>query len=525
MILMLTLALTLPSLADKRDAPRPNIMIILVDDMGFSDLGCYGGEIPTPNIDALGYAGLRFKTFYNTGRCCPTRASLLTGLHPHQAGIGHMTESPTRKSELVDDPYQGYLNKRCVTIAEVLQKADYHTFIVGKWHLGYHRKDTWPLQRGFDRFYGTLAGACHYFNPEPPRGLSLDNEPVDPEPTREDEPYYVTDAFTDYACRFIEEADREDDKPFFMYLSYNAPHWPLHAKKKDIAKHQGKYMLGWDKLKVERHERLKELGIIDPSWVMAPHEGPAWDSLTVEQKKIQDLRMAAYAACMDSLDQNIGILINTLKELDRFDNTLIFFLTDNGACAEGGNLGRGSRNQFFEAGPKTYHTLRYGRCWANASATPFRRYKSSAHEGGIATPLIAHWPEGIKPRTDASLVDHHGYLPDLMPTCIELAGAIYPETYKDRETITPMQGNSLVPLLRGGDEPIHTEPLAWEHQGNRALRHGRWKISWTRGINKWELYDMVRDGTEMNDLAEEMPEKRKELAVLWQAWADRVGVK
>jgi arylsulfatase len=523
-IVVMTGALVMGLSAKSQAAKRPNIIIILVDDMGFSDIGCYGGEIDTPNIDALAKKGVRFKEFYNTGRCCPTRASLITGLHPHQAGIGHMTENPQRASTLENDPYQGYLNNQSVTIAEVLKKADYHTFMVGKWHLGYSRKDTWPLQRGFDRFYGTLAGACHYFKPTAPRGLSLDNEPIAAEPTREGEGYYVTDAFTDYACKFIDDAAKKDDKPFFMYLAYNAPHWPLHAKEKDIKKYQGKYMGGWDKLKAERFERLKTLGIIDSSWDNAPHEGPTWDSIPEDQKKLQDLRMAAYAACVDSIDQNIGILKNKLKAVNRFDDTLIFFLTDNGACAEGGTLGKGTEAQFFDRDGNTYGTLRYGRVWANASSTPFRRYKHWVHEGGMATPMVAHWPNGIKPAADNTLIENFGYLPDFMATCVELAGATYPTTHPGRDAIPPMEGKSLLPLLQGKDEVIHTGPIAWEHEGNRALRDGKWKISWAGKVGKWELYDMEKDRTEMHDLAATMPEKRDAMVKTWKEWAARVGV-
>lgn len=316
---------------------RPNIVIVMVDDMGFSDIGCYGGEIETPHLDQLAADGLRFKQFYNTGRCCPTRASLMTGLHPHQTGIGHMTETPEHPSPLENEPYQGYLNNRCVTLAEVLKQAGYHTLMVGKWHLSYHRREGRPLQRGFDKYFGILAGASHYIKPSGRRGLTYMNDPVEPS-----QGFYTTDAFTDYACRFVEESLVEEEKPFFLYLAYTAPHWPLQAKPKDLAKYEGKYMIGWKALSRRRLERQQAMGLIHPDWKPAPHEGPKWETLSPQQKRILDLRMAAYAGCVDSVDQNIGKLVAKLKELGQFDNTVFFFLSDNGACAEGGILGSGN---------------------------------------------------------------------------------------------------------------------------------------------------------------------------------------
>ncbi|MHC4119579.1 MAG: arylsulfatase [Planctomycetota bacterium] len=489
-------------------APRPNIVIIMVDDMGFSDVGCYGGEIETPNIDALASGGLRFKQFYNTGRCCPTRASLMTGLHPHQAGIGHMTETPQVPSPLENEPYQGYLNDNCVTIAQVLKKAGYHTSMTGKWHLSYHRRGGWPLQRGFDKYFGIIAGASDYFKPEGLRGLTYMNEPFEAP-----EGFYVTDDFTDTACRFIEESLEAEDKPFFLYLAYNAPHWPLEAKAEDLKKYEGKYKVGWHEISRRRLARQREMGLIDPAWKPAPHEGPDWDSLSNEQKYIQDLRMAAYAACIDSVDQNIGKLVRKLKSMDKYDNTIIFFLTDNGACQEGGTLGSGNEKSVRDpmstkgtAGP------RCGRAWANASNTPFRLYKHFVHEGGMASPLVVHWPAGIPRERLGSFVEPFGYLPDFMPTCLELAGAKYPAKWKG-QSIHPMAGKSLVP----------SEPVFWEHEGNRAMRHGKWKLAWA-GEGPWELFDMEADRTEMNNLFETMPHRSAEMPRTWQSWARRTGV-
>ncbi len=497
---------------------RPNIVIVMVDDMGFSDIGCYGGEIETPNLDALAAHGLRFKQFYNTGRCCPTRASLMTGLHPHQAGIGHMTETPERPSPLANEPYQGYLNEQCVTLAEMLQQADYHTLMTGKWHLSYHRKEGWPLQRGFDRYFGIISGASHYVKPTGKRGLTYMNDPVDPP-----EGFYVTDAFTDYACQFVEEALEEEDKPFFLYLAYTAPHWPLQAKTKDLEKYEGTYSVGWETISKRRLERQRAMGLVDPDWIPAPHEGPAWESLSASERRILDLRMAAYAGCVDAVDQNIGKLVRRLKELGEYENTVIFFLADNGACAEGGILGSGNeesiRNPLSTRGTSG---PRCGRAWANASNTPFRLYKHFVHEGGMGTPLIVHWPAGIDSERNGSWVESMGYLPDFMPTCLELAEGTYPTHFRGN-AITPHAGQSLVPLLSIRDETVHDGPVYWEHEGNRALLDGNWKLVWS-GEGPWELYDLAQDRTEMNDLSATYPRRLADMTRLWEGWARRTGV-
>ena len=499
-------------------ADRPNIIIIMVDDMGFSDIGCYGGEVETPNLDGLASNGLRFKQFYNTGRCCPTRASLMTGLHPHQAGIGHMTETPERPSPLENEPYQGYLNQRCVTLAQVLRRAGYHTLMTGKWHLSYHRKEGWPLQRGFDKYFGIISGASHYVKPEGRRGLVFMNEPVEAP-----DGFYVTDAFTDYACEFVEDSVESDDRPFFLYLAYNAPHWPLQAKTKELEKYEGKYAAGWEALSRQRLSRQIEIGLADPSWTPAPHEGPEWARLPLEQRRILDLRMAAYAGCIDSVDQNIGKLVAKLKALGQYENTVMFFLSDNGACAEGGVLGSGDEESLRDA-MSTQGTAgpRVGRAWANASNTPFRLYKHFVHEGGMATPLIVHWPDGISKGRRGRWIESMGYLPDFMPTCLELAGAVYP-THFSGQAILPHSGRSLLPLIKHGDKPIHTDPIFWEHEGNRAMREGDWKLVWSED-GPWELYNLASDRTEMNDLSEEFPKRKATMQRRWEGWARRTGV-
>jgi arylsulfatase len=405
-----------------KQASRPNIIVILMDDMGYSDIGCYGGEINTPNIDKLAKEGLRFTQFYNTARCCPTRASLLTGLYPHQTGIGWMTNDPGDKQD-VERPYgyEGFLNRDCVTIAEAVQDAGYHTYMAGKWHLGYHKKEYWPLQRGFERYYGIISGATSYLKPHGDRSLTLDNNPVEPEGDN----YYTTDAFTNYAIRFIKE--QKDNKPFFLYLAYNAPHWPLHAKQQDIQKYVGKYIKGWDSLRQERYKRQLEMGIIKEQWQLSDRDPGvrAWDALTEEQKRQLDYRMAVYAAQIDCADQNIGKVVDTLKGMGKFDNTLILFLSDNGGCAEPyKDLGGGEFKRIND--PNVWGSVSYGQGWANVSNTPFRLFKVRMHEGGISTPLIAHWPAQIKDQK-GKLTDHCGYLIDIMPTILDVSGATYPD--------------------------------------------------------------------------------------------------
>lgn len=492
--------------AETAQASRPNIIIVLVDDMGYSDIGCYGGEIDTPHIDRLAADGLRFTQFYNSGRCCPTRASLLTGRHPHQVGIGHMTEPPEKPLGF-EGAYQGYLNDRCVTIAQVLGSAGYHTLMTGKWHVGLHREETWPLSRGFDRFYGCLSGAVNYFKPGGGRGIMLDNRPIET-----DDDFYATDTFTDYACQFISEAKQKDDRPFFLYLAYNAPHWPLNSKWEEFMKYKGKYTEGWEALMRQRLARQKEMGLVGAEIDPAPHVGPAWDSLTDKQRDDLDSIMAAYAGCIDSIDQNIGKLTRHLKELDELDNTLIFFLSDNGACQEGGTLGKGSLTMVKDPPLETTQGVRLGLAWANACNTPFRLYKHFLHEGGACTPMIAHWPAGIPKSSAGKYVREYAYLPDFMATCIEVSGAQYPNE------APPCEGTSMVSLLEGSQMPIHVDPIFWEHEGNAAVRWGGWKL--VREYRKpWELYDIDSDRAEMADQARTEPEKMKEMITRWERWA------
>ena len=500
-----------PSLARVTPDPRPNIVVVLVDDMGFSDVGCYGGEIDTPNIDALAAQGLRFTQFYNCGRCCPTRASLMTGLHPHQVGIGHMTETPERPTGL-SGPYQGYLNEDCTTLAEVLRDAGYLTLMTGKWHLGIHREECWPLQRGFDRYYGCLSGAVNYFRPGGNRTIMSGNQPA---PT--DDSFYTTDTFTDVACSFISEATAEDDRPFFLYLAYNAPHWPLNSKWEEYQKYKGRYREGWDALIRSRLARQKEMGLFAEDVVPAPHEGPAWTSLSDKQHDDLDSIMAAYAGCIDSIDQNIGKLVSHLDSLGRLENTVIFFLSDNGACQEGGTLGQGNEAMVRKPPLETTDGVRLGRAWAGAANTPLRLYKHFVHEGGMRTPMIVSWPAQIGAKRGGSFVRQAAYLPDFMPTLVELSDGNYPAD------VPPHAGQSMLPLVEGSDRPIHTEPLFWEHEGNAAVRWGDWKLV-RRYQQPWELFNVRQDPSEVSDLAEQQAEKRDMMIALWETWATEHGV-
>ncbi|HYH56313.1 MAG TPA: sulfatase-like hydrolase/transferase, partial [Anseongella sp.] len=413
---------------------KPNIIVILADDMGFSDIGSYGGEIQTPNLDRLAAGGVRYKQFYNAARCCPTRAALLTGLYPHQTGMGWMAAA-----DLGTPAYQGNLNENCVTIAEVLKTAGYATYMTGKWHLTNERKidgmvtDNWPKQRGFDHYFGIIPGGANYFTPV----LYSDNKKY-PAP----ENFYLTTAISDTSVKFIDQHfAAKSSEPMFMYVAYTAPHWPLHALQADIDKYRELYEAGWDEMRSARFERQKQLGLIPANIVMSPRDKaiPAWDSLSGEKKREMAMRMAIYAAQIDVLDQGVGKIVQKLKEKNQLDNTLIFFLSDNGACAEFISSGESKEVTGRE---NTFESYRIH--WANVSSTPFREYKHYTHEGGIATPLIVHWPEGIDRTLNNSFISEYGHLTDIMATCLEVVNAKYPSNYKG-QAIQPPEGKSLVP--------------------------------------------------------------------------------
>ena len=527
LLVAFALLLALPCSAQHPDPP--DIVIILVDDMGYSDIGCFGGEVQTPTLDKLASDGVRFTQFYNTGRCCPTRASLLTGLYPHQAGIGHMIGDKGKPG------YRGRLSDQSVTIAEVLKTAGYHTAAAGKWHVspfsystgkGSHR-DTWPLQRGFDRFTGSLAGGGNFYHP---KGWMVDNDYVTPH-----DGFYYTDDVTEAAVKFINEAPK--DKPVFAYVAYTAPHWPLHAHEEDIKKYDGVYDKGWDAIRQARYERMIEMGIIDRASKLPQRDSRArdWNDIHGDAKRRWfAAQMAIHAAMIDRVDQGIAKIVASLKERGTLDNTLIMFLSDNGASEETPGMpgikrfakeGQdtkwwGNRPDVFPTGKAdTFHSI--GIPWANVSNTPFRWYKSENHEGGIATPLVVYYPPGTDAKMKGKLAHDPGHVIDLMATCVDLAGASYPGQFQDID-IQPMEGVSLRSALQG--KALNREqPLFFEHEGNAAIRDGRWKL--VRLRNKpWELYDLHADRTETNDLAKQAPGRVKELADQWQAWAKRAKV-
>lgn len=552
--LILTLGLATAGLSnwagaaeEEKDA-RPNIVLIMSDDMGYSDIGCYGGvEHHTPNLDALAADGVRFTQFYNTARCCPTRASLLTGLYPHQAGIGHMMR------DLGYDGYRGVLNRECRTIAEVLRPAGYRTYMAGKWHVtrvvapDADRAD-WPLGRGFEKFYGTINGAGSYFDP---MTLTRQNQYITPEndPEYQPESFYYTDAITDNAVAFLKQHQTESpDKPFFLYLAYTAAHWPMHAPEDAIAKYKGKFDEGYEPLRAARIDAMKKIGLIPPNAELSPG---AEDWAAVDDKAWEARCKEVYAAMVEVMDAGVGRVVDQLKQINQYENTLILFLEDNGACAEDIGrtpgpaapedlkpLGRDELQpkhvppmqtrdgRWVRTGPgvmagaaDTY--IAYGLGWANVSNTPFREYKHWVHEGGISTPLIAHWPAGIKADRAGKLETQPGHLIDIMATCVDLAGANYPAEV-DGRPIKPLEGVSLRPALNG--EPLNrAEPLFWEHESNRAVREGDWKLV-AKADQPWELYNIAADRSELHDLADKEPARVRDLAAKWDAYAARANV-
>ncbi len=506
---------------------RPNIIVILVDDMGFSDIGCYGGEIDTPTIDKLASEGLRFTQFYNCGRCCPTRASLLTGLYPHKTGIGFMTAQDFGKPG-----YRADLNRQCVTIAEALKTSGYSTYMTGKWHVSKDfsedgPKHNWPLQRGFDKFYGTLLAAGSQWDPIT---LTEGNSYTKMKPGE-----FYTEILTNKACEYIQQHDTQ--KPFFLYLAHTAPHWPLHARQKVIEKYRGRFAAGWDKLRAQRLERLKALGILPKESQLSSRDAkvPAWDS--IPHKEWEQSRFEAFAAMVDHIDQSTASLLETLDSKGVRNNTLILFLSDNGGdkqehmYGEIGNTGKPWAYMRYvplytpdgapviagdipgwKLGPaNTYGG--YGTKWAHLSNAPFKKFKKDTYEGGISTPMIAYWPKGIKAKNQ--LRHQPSHVADIMATCLELAQTPYPKSYQG-QTLKPLDGKSLLPVFEK-DQKNH-KSLFWEHHGNRAARVGDWKI--VAGYQQaWELYHISKDRTETQNLASQHPEKVKELSGLYDQWA------
>lgn len=519
-----------PASADPHAGRRPNIVFILADDMGFSDIGCYGSEIETPHIDALAHGGLRFSDFHNSPRCCPSRAALMTGLYSHQAGMGMMTADYGRYPY---PAYAGDLSEKCVTIAEALRAGGYTTLMTGKWHLTPLKvgKHNYPLQRGFDRYYGIINGAASYFDPA---SLTSDNDPI--EVSKDDKDYYLTNAIGDHSVKFIDDA-AHGDKPFFLYAAFTAGHWPLMAPVEAIAKHKGKYAGGWDALRKSRHSKQLAMGLVKPEWGITPRDlrVPAWELASFHPW--EERRMEVYAAQIDLLDQNVGKIVSRLRQLGILDNTLICFMSDNGGNYE--EMGSASQSQgrppfmpyttkdglpvisgnepSIMPGPATTYQS-YGIPWGNTSNTPFRLYKHYAHEGGISTPFIVHWPKGLK---RSGITHTIGHEIDVMPTCLEAAGVSYPTKSKAGTPPPPLEGKSLLPVFQGRE--LADRSLFWEHEGNSAVREGKWKLV-SQFPDYWELYDMEKDRTEMHNLADQFPNQVRKMAADYAVWAKRVGV-
>jgi len=508
-----TAALTLAgcSKSEKASEKRPNIVLIMADDMGFSDIGCYGGEIHTPNIDRLAAGGLRFTQFYNNSICVPTRASLLTGLYPQQVGV--YANSPK-------------VYENCVTLAEVLLQAGYRTLMTGKWHA-----QQIPVERGFDRYFGLCDGCCNYFNPGPrrpgepepgrkltsygyPRRWAVDDKEYKPyAPPNKD--FYTTDAFTDYALKYLDQYGHED-QPFLLYLAYTAPHYPLHAWPEDIDKYRGKYMIGWDELRRQRFERQKAMGLFDKIFTLSPRDENVQRWKDVDNKEEWDLKMAVYAAMIDRMDQNIGRVLAKIRKLDKEENTLVLFLSDNGGCA-------GEANYTPEIPPGPVESYRsVDAPWANASNTPFRKYKVWDHEGGICTPFIAYWPRVI--RKGGEITNQVGHIIDIMATFVEIAVAQYPTSYEGHNVL-PMEGQSLLPIFQGKQRRA-PEALFWQSGPNRhrAVRAGEWKLVKQNLEAPWELYNFENDRLEMNNLIKTYSEKAREFEKLYHDWAKKVGI-
>ena len=511
----LALAFTMLTFANcLAEAPRPNILLILCDDLGYSDLGCYGGEVRTPNLDQLAAQGLRFTQFYNCAVCVTTRAALTTGLHPRQ-GAG------------------GLLRPEMVTLGEVMQRADYATSYTGKWHLGSVRPKR-PIDRGFEEYYGLLSGCSSFFNPAKQDPVFYNGGKSRPfarnakAVTQFPEDYYATDAFTDHAIETIRK-HAASEKPFFHYLCYTAPHFPLHAPQEDIRRYRGKYADGYFAMRERRHKRQIDLGIVDASWNLSPADRKTgdyrYDYDVVPWKDVTDRareerRMEVYAAMVDRMDQGIGRLLSALANLKIADNTVVCFLSDNGGCASWprDEEGFAEYNRGIPVGDARGYEF-VGKGWGWAQNTPFRRFKTWTYEGGIATPLIVRWPG----RVEAGTITHQpGHLVDFMPTMLDLAGGTYPSTYNDH-VIPPMEGMSLVPIFHGQQRVPH-KSLCWALFGNRAIRQGNWKLVWGASDQRWELYNLTKDRTETNDLADQFPERVESMVTQWQEWAKKTEV-
>lgn len=526
LLTLLCLWIGVTSFAKADERKPPNILLIVADDLGFSDLGCYGSEIETPHLDRLAERGVRLTQFYTTGRCCPSRASLLTGYYPHRVGLGHMTKN------LGQPGYRGRVAEDAQTLAQWLNRAGYRSFLAGKWHLG--TED--PTQHGFEEFYGTLVSAKTFWDRDHFTRLPKTRVPRQYDKDK----FYGTDALADHALDFLELAHETPGKPWFLYLAFNAPHFPLHAPQETIAKYAERYQHGWDELRAQRLARMKTLGIVPEHTQLTPRSpyfdwgqsqgepNPKWSSLPADRKADLARRMAIYAAMIDRMDQNIGRVLADLETRKEMENTLIVFTSDNGACAEwdpfGFDIRSGPQNilhrgkQLEQMGsPGTFHSVGSG--WANASNTPWRMYKHYNHEGGIAVPCIIHWPAGTS-EAKASIQSTPTHLVDIVPTLLD-AGQFSLRTERESHSkpLKPdLPGKSLLPLLRGKSLPDRR--LFFEHEGHRAVREGKWKLVALRG-EPWELYDMTTDRTEQQNLSTNRPDLVQRMAKLWKQWADQ----
>jgi arylsulfatase A-like enzyme len=495
-----------------------NIIVVLADDLGYSDIGCYGSEIDTPTLDRMALGGVRASSFYNTARCSPSRASLLTGRHPHETGIGLLND------DLRPEGYPGTMSSDFPTVAELLKARGYSTCLAGKWHLSADTSEpneSWPTRRGFDDFYGILAGASSYYAPPLFAGEQSLTIPAD-------EDYYFTDAVSEHAAGFVSR-QADEAEPFFLYLAYTAPHWPLHARDKDIQKYENRFIDGWDDLRERRLARLRASGVLPEDSALSARDETQDAWADVQHKTWQAHRMAVYAAQIEAMDRGIGRVVDALEQTGQADDTLFVFLSDNGACAEevpppgswkfrlrnpshtrdGRPIALGNQPDIWPGGEDTYSS--YGQAWANLSNTPFRLYKRWVHEGGIATPLIVRWPKGGL--ANGTIMPGANQLTDILPTLIEAAGG---------EPLADYPGTSMLSALRG-QRTDSSHPLFWEHLGNCAARDGKWKAV-RLADGEWELYDIERDRAEEHDLASENPGIVNDLVTTWQAWADRVGV-
>lgn len=508
----------LPAVPALRGTDRPNIVLIMADDMGFSDIGCYGGEINTPHIDSLAAEGVRFTRFYNNAWCSPTRASLLTGLYPQQAGMAVLA-GPTPGPP---GPEEGYLSSSCVTLAEVLRQSGYYTALSGKWHLGEYRPH-WPCDRGFDHYFGLISGAANYFDitktksPGVTRHMAVNNQPYMP-PSKG---FYMTDAITRDALQVL-DGRKGSASPFFLYVAYTAPHWPLQALPEDIRPYADRYRVGWDSVRRFRYAKQLRLGIIDSATRLSPPETAIqpWNSLTPKRKAEMAARMSVYAGQISRMDAGVGLILQRLRQIGKLENTVVIFLSDNGGCAEGGVWGFDKRDNHLPPGGVDSY-MSYGASWANASNTPFPYYKKWLEQGGIATPFIIRWPAGIDKRRNGTIMDQTGHVIDLMPTICALSRAPYPQEYKGNN-ILPMQGQSLAQAIRTGVIQSH-QPVFWSLDGHKAVLFDHYQLVSAGKADPWHLYDLQKDRSETDDIATDNQPLVRKYAAVWGRWARYVG--